>query len=210
MIKEAEISLESNIAKESKLNPKKLWKYIRSRTKPRSNISHLVNTKTGKLTENEKEQADVLAKQFSSVMVNEPDGELPDISDKELITPPLSSIHVTEEMVLKKLKNLDPSKSPGPDEIHPRVLKETSTAIAPALTVLYNNILTSHDVPEDWRTAIITAIFKKGSKSDPGNYRPVSLTCIICKILESIIYDFIIEHLTKNNLLKKSVWNHQQ
>ena len=204
MIKEAEISFESNIAKESKLNPKKLWKYIRSRTKPRSNISHLVNTKTGKLTENEKEQADVLANQFSSVMVNEPDGELPDISDKELITPPLSSIHVTEEMVLKKLKNLDPSKSPGPDEIHPRVLKETATAIAPALTVLYNNILTSHDVPEDWRTAIITAIFKKGSKSDPGNYRPVSLTCIICKILESIIYDFIIEHLIKNNLLTKS------
>ena len=204
LIKEAEISFESNIAKESKLNPKKLWKYIRSRTKPRSNISHLVNTKTGKLTENEKEQADVLANQFSSVMVNEPDGELPDISDKELITPPLSSIHVTEEMVLKKLKNLDPSKSPGPDEIHPRVLKETATAIAPALTILYNNILTSHDVPEDWRTAIITAIFKKGSKSDPGNYRPVSLTCIICKILESIIYDFIIEHLIKNNLLTKS------
>ena len=159
LIKEAEISFESNIAKESKLNPKKLWKYIRSRTKPRSNISHLVNTKTGKLTENEKEQADVLANQFSSVMVNEPDGELPDISDKELITPPLSSIHVTEEMVLKKLKNLDPSKSPGPDEIHPRVLKETATAIAPALTVLYNNILTSHNVPEDWRTAIITAIY---------------------------------------------------
>ena len=137
-------------------------------------------------------------------MVNEPDGEIPDIPDKELETPPLSSIHVTEEMVIKKLKKLDPSKSSGPDEIHPRVLKENATELAPALTVLYNNILTSHDIPKDWRTAIITAIFKKGAKSDPGNYRPVSLTCIICKILESIIYDFIMEHLIKNKLLSKS------
>ena len=96
------------------------------------------------------------------------------------------------------------SKSPGPDDIHQRVLKETASAIAPALTALYNNILTSHDIPEDWRTAIITAIFKKGAKSDPGNYRPVSLTCIICKILESIIYDAIMEHLIKNKLLSKN------
>ena len=204
LIEDAEIIFESNIASESKVNPKKLWKYIKSRTKPRSNISHLINNKTGKLTENDKEQAEVLASQFSSVMVNEPDGELPDIPDKVLETPQLSSIHVTEEMVLKKLRNLDPTKSPGPDDIHPRVLKETASAIAPALTALYNNILTSHDIPEDWRTAIITAIFKKGAKSDPGNYRPVSLTCIICKILESIIYDAIIEHLIKNKLLSKN------
>ena len=132
-------------------------------------------------------------------MVNEPDGELPDILDKVLETPQLSSIHVTEEVVLKKLGYLDPSKSPGPDDIHPRVLKEIASAIAPAL---YSNILTSHDIPEDWRTAIITAIFKKGA--DPRNYRPVSLTCIICKILESIIYDAIIEHLIKNKLLSKN------
>ena len=204
LMKEAEILFEENIAKESKTNPKKLWKYIKSRTKPRSNISHLINRKTGKLTETEQEQANVLADQFSSVMVKEPDGELPDIEDKVLKTSPLSYIHITEEMVLKKLKNLDPSKSPGPDGIHPRVLKEIATAIAPALTELYNNIITSHDIPNDWRTATITAIFKKGIKSDPGNYRPVSLTCIICKILESIIYDAIIEHLIKNNLLSKS------
>ena len=136
-------------------------------------------------------------------MVNETEGALPDIPDKILETSPLSSIHITEEMVLKKLKNLDPSKSPGPDDIHPRVLKETATAIAPALTILYNKIITSHDIPDDWRTATITAIFKKGAKSDPGNYRPVSLTCILCKIFESIIYDAIIEHLIKNNSSQK-------
>ena len=163
-----------------------------------------MNKKTGKLTVNEKEQAEVLADQFSSVMVKEPDDEIPTIPDKVLQTPILSSIHITEDMVLKKLRNLDPSKSPGPDDIHPRVLKETATEIAPALTILYNNILTSHEIPQDWRSAIITAIFKKGVKSEPGNYRPVSLTCILCKILESIVYDAIIQHLIQNKLLSSS------
>ena len=204
LIKEAEILFESNIANESKVNPKKLWKYIKSRTKPQSKVAHLMNKKTGKLTVNEKEQAEVLADQFSSVMVKEPDGEIPTIPDKVLQTPLLSSIHITEDMVLKKLRNLDPSKSPGPDDIHPRVLKETATEIAPALTILYNNILTSHEIPQDWRSAIITAIFKKGVKSEPGNYRPVSLTCILCKILESIVYDAIIQHLIQNKLLSSS------
>ena len=107
-------------------------------------------------------------------------------------------------MVLEKLKKLDASKSPGPDDIHPRVLKETAPAITPALTRLFNESLKNHTIPDDWKTGIITSIFKKGDKSDPGNYRPVSLTCIICKILESIIFDFIIKHLRKNKLISKS------
>ena len=70
-----------------------------------------------------------------------PNSSIPIIPDKELLTPPLSSITVTDEMVLKKLEKLDPSKSYGPDELHPRVLKEAATAIAPALTILFNNEL---------------------------------------------------------------------
>ena len=102
------------------------------------------------------------------------------------------------------MKGLNPNKSPGEDGIHPRILKEVATSIAPALTKLYNNTLKSHEVPDDWGTALITAIFKKGDKSDPGNYRPVSLTCIICKVLESIIYDHIVQHFIKNKFFSKS------
>ena len=204
LIKEAEQKYENDIAEESKLNPKKLWKYIRSKTRVNTVISPLVDKKTGKLTTNEKEQADVLAQQFASVMVEEPEGEIPRLPNKELKTPPLSSICVTEEMVLKKLNKLDPTKSPGPDKIHPKVLKEAAASIAPALTTLYNNTLKSHEIPDEWRSALIIALFKKGAKSDPGNYRPVSLTCIICKILEAIIYDHIVQHMLTNNLFSKS------
>ena len=200
LLKEAEKKLELDIANDAKLNPKKLWKYVKSKTKVKSSMSPLHNKSTGKLTENEKEQADVLADQFASVMVEEPNEEIPKLADRDLKTPPLYNINITEEMVIKKLKNLNAAKSPGPDGIHPRVLKEIATSIAPALTILYNNTLKHHDVPSDWRTAIITALFKKGDKSDPGNYRPVSLTCIACKILESIIYDHIVKHMIENYL----------
>ena len=204
LVREAEIKFETNIANDAKINPKKLWKYIKSRTKVKSGIASLFNKNTKKLTSNDQEKAEVLARQFASVMVKEPDGETPKLKPRTLLAAPLSSIVITEEMVSKKLKNLDASKSPGPDDIHPRVLKETAPAIVPALTLLFNESLKSHSIPDDWKSGVITAIFKKGEKSDPGNYRPVSLTCIICKILESIIFDFIIKHLRKNKLLSKS------
>jgi hypothetical protein len=59
-------------------------------------------------------------------------------------------------------------------------------------------------VPKDWKTAVVTPIFKKGAKSDPGNYRPVSLTSIPCKIMEGVIKEHMMEHLTKNKLISDS------
>jgi len=60
------------------------------------------------------------------------------------------------------------------------------------------------EVPEDWKLANVTTIFKKGKRSDPGNYRPVSLTSVCCRILESIIRDSMMDHLIKNKLLRDS------
>ena len=59
-------------------------------------------------------------------------------------------------------------------------------------------------VPDDWKAANVTPIFKKGSKSEIGNYRPVSLTSQICKLLEMIIRDSLVEHLDSNNLISAS------
>ena len=64
--------------------------------------------------------------------------------------------------------------------------------------------LNSGLIPNDWKIAHVTPLFKKGSKCECKNYRPVSLTSILCKILESIIKDSIHEHLIKYNLIKNS------
>ncbi|XP_073404440.1 uncharacterized protein [Dendrobates tinctorius] len=65
-------------------------------------------------------------------------------------------------------------KSPGPDELHPRVLKEIAEEIFEPLSIIFENSWRTGEVPEDWRRANVVPIFKKGKKVDPGNYRPVS------------------------------------
>ena len=81
------------------------------------------------------------------------------------------------------------------DELHSKYIP---------LTEIFRKSLRSGEVPEDWRRANITCIFKKGNKQDPGNYRPVSLTSVICKLLESNIREEIMNHLSKHNLLSDS------
>ena len=92
---------------------------------------------------------------------------------------------------LKKLVNLDINKSAGPDQIHPRVLYELRNEIAFPLKLIFEQTIKEEKLPTDWRSGNISAIYKKGSKL--GNYRPISLTCICCKLLESIIRDHIVE-----------------
>ena len=75
----------------------------------------------------------------------------------------------------------------GPDEIHLRVLRELAEVIAELLSIIYQCSLLTGEVPEDWRPANMTPIYKKGCKEDPGNYRPVSLTSVPGKIIEQIV-----------------------
>ena len=76
--------------------------------------------------------------------------------------------------------------------------------MAPALANLYNKSMKEGVVPSDWKEANVTPIFKKGSKSDPGNYRPVSLTSIPCRVMEACMRDRIVKHLEQNNLVSPS------
>ena len=102
-----------------------------------------------------------------------------------------------------KLYNLNKRKSQGPDEVPPRVLWELSKELSVPLSIVFNKSLEDGIIPTEWKNANVVAIFKKGTKSVPGNYRPVSLTCIVCKILESIIRDFVVEHMLDCNLYSK-------
>ena len=190
---------EEDLSKEAKNNPKKLWKYIKSKLKTKTGISPLLKPdKT--LTTNEQEQAEVLSNFFASVLEREPQGELPILPTRQLITPPLEDINITEDKVLKRLKKLNPNKSCGPDQLSPKVIREIAEPLAPALTKLYKSSLTSGIVPDEWKLATISPIFKKGDKKDPSNYRPVSLTCVLGKEMESQIYDAIVDHMLTNKL----------
>ena len=89
----------------------------------------------------------------------------------------------------------------GPDNIHPRLLKECHSELAVPVQMIIQESLRTGMVPTLWKLAKVCPIFKKGDRLDPLNYRPVSLTCIICKICETIIRNKIVEHLESNDLL---------
>jgi hypothetical protein len=73
--------------------------------------------------------------------------------------------------------------------------------ITPILTILFNKSVTTGIVPSDWRTAHVSPVYKKGQKYNPENNRPISLTCICCKLLEHLIVKHIMSHADTHNIL---------
>ena len=196
---------EKNLSEKAKENPKAIWSYIKSKTKTKEGIGDLhldpEDTKSDKTEDNSK-KAKLLVEYFSSVFTKEPDGKVPSPTPV-LVTNDMPYQKIKEEVVLRHLNALKIDKSPGMDKLHPRLLKEIAESLAKPLCIIYNQSLESKTVPNDWKNAMISAIFKKGNKSLAKNYRPVSLTSVVCKIMEKILREFIIEHMKKNNLFSK-------
>ena len=113
----------------------------------------------------------------------------------------ISDLQISPAGVFKQLSQLNPKKACGPDEIPARVLKEVSQSVSCWLSFIFQQSYNCSTVPSDWSNALVTAIFKKGNKSDPANYRPISLTCICCTIMEHIILSHMSKHLSLNNIL---------
>ena len=124
--------------------------------------------------------------------------------------PQCQTLKVTTEGVLKLLRKLNPNQASGPDLLQARSFKELSEEIAPILCNIYQKCLTAESPPppphhhhhhEVWKTASVSTIFKKGERSEANNYRPVSLTCISCKMFEHIIVGNMMRHLDKYDIL---------
>ena len=191
---------EIELAKKVKTNPKAFYAYVSSKQKPKDGVANLLKP-DGSLTENDMEKADVLNAFFSSVFTREDLDNIPPFPSR--CSNVISRIEISEDDMCKKLADLNPTKSCGPDGIHPRVLKELSNELAMPLKMLFDRTMYEGKIPESWKTAEVKPLFKKGAKMKPGNYRPVSLTSIVCKIFESLIRDEVTAHLIRNNLLSE-------
>ena len=202
MMSQARRRYEENICSKSKSKPKVFWSHVRGKMKSASGVSSLLESPNDKssLRHEDREKADILQKQFCSVFTIEPEGELPDFPRRTQQS--IDEIVITKAMVKEKLKGLDTNNSFGPDEIHPKFLKELADDIAEPLSVIMNKTLQESTLPEDWKIAHVTPIYKnKGAQNLAVNYRPVSLTSIVCKLMESILREHIINHLTNLKLL---------
>ena len=112
-----------------------------------------------------------------------------------------NDIAVSKDGVIKLLKGLNPSKALGPDELHPRVLKELATELGPAFAHLFRQSIDTGEIPKEWSLGNICPLFKKSDRSLACDYRPVSLTRVPCKLLEHILCSNIMTHLDEYKLL---------
>ena len=115
--------------------------------------------------------------------------------------PQMPNITVSLNGILKLLKDLNPNKAAGPDQLKPLVLQRLCEVIAPVLHVIYQKSLDTGRVPIDWSIAYVCPLFKKGDTSLASNYRPISLTSILCKVLEHIVTTNVVSHMDQCNLL---------
>jgi hypothetical protein len=197
-----ERNFQYEIAKISKTEPKKFWKYVRSKKETIIGVADIIRVNedgsSSKIT-NDNEKATVFAEYFSKVFTVEGEGSFDRLYPIHIVSP-MPELEITASQVELKLKKLKLDKSPGPDQLHPRVLYEVRELISGPLQLLFDKSINSGELPEDWKLATVVAIHKKGNKSDVKNYRPVSLTCILCKVMESFIRDHIMEHFFINKL----------
>ena len=148
----------------------------------------------GGIAQSESEKAAEFSGQFTDVIIKSEYSQVP-LLDRS--APFMEYIVVTKEGVTKLLKGLYPSKALGPDEFHPRVLKELASEFAH----LFQQSIDSGEIPKEWTLANISPLFKKGDRSLARNYRPVSLTCVPCKLLERIVCSNIMSNLDEHKLL---------
>lgn len=179
-----------------KTDPQKFWRVVNPTAYP---SEPTLLSDQGKALSPE-ESAECFNEFFASVFTE----ELP-LDSLALLKPtihdPFSSITITENGVAQAVQRLPRKTSPGPDGISAKLLKLTCHRSAYLLSLIFQQSLDTGCVPEDWKYAFVKPIYKSGQKSSPNNYRPISLTCISCKLLEHIIYSKIISHLNRNNIL---------
>ena len=178
---------------------KTLWNYVKNCKKDSIGVASLRNCKTGELLTEAKDKAEVLNDQFQSVFSRCTPLALGQLCAQaarllpQAMTPGLQrypampDFTISTNGIKKMLATLKPHKAAGPDCIRPLILKELRDTIAPILQVIFTRSFKTGKLPSDWKKANVVPVFKKGSKQLPVNYRPVSLTCICCKLMEHII-----------------------
>ena len=178
-------------------NQKPFWQWLKSIRSGLCTIPdiHFAN----RILKTAGDKAKALNNFFTSVFTIETTGANPALPPRSLIE--ISCIRFKPDNVCNLLRKIDPSKSPGPDGIPGLLLKEGAPQIAEPLSKLFNPSLATGQLPSDWTRANITPIHKKGSKHLPNNYRPISLTCTVVKIMEHLIHQELSQFLSNNNKL---------
>ena len=122
-------------------------------------------------------------------------------NDQKPETPPFKFEAVTKEFITANLKKFKMKKSSGLDNISPRLLIDSAEIVDGPLTKIINASLTTGIIPDEWKCARVTPIFKKGKKAEMDNYRPIYVLPAASKLLERAVHSQLYFFLSKHQLL---------
>lgn len=201
-VKEARLRYEWDIVTSCKSNPKKIYSYINGQRKIRDKIRAL-SDQSGLIVTNKIEIANMLNNQFYNAFSRDSGAVLPILArkceNKCLVDLRIFSAKNIYEYLIK----LNQDKTPGADGLHPAILKNCALPLSQYLEPIFTNSYLNGTIPRLWKEANISPIHKKGSRLEPSNYRPVSLTSVVSKVMERIIRDRMVSHLEEFNLIAR-------
>uniref|UniRef100_A0A131YPE6 Endonuclease/reverse transcriptase n=1 Tax=Rhipicephalus appendiculatus TaxID=34631 RepID=A0A131YPE6_RHIAP len=175
-------------------NPRKFWNSLSPKRTSCHSIA-LINSDGSSVPGDE--CPDVMNSYFCSVFTNEPFANIPTLPSCNFSS--MSEVIITTQGIANLIDNLKLSSAPGPDDITAKALKGTKSQSSRFLQLIFTQSVASSTIPNDWKISHVVPIHKSGSRSTPCNYRPISLTCIPCKLLEHILYSSIASHLDKHS-----------
>ena len=178
----------------------KFFRYANSKFTHKPSIGPLQDA-NGNKTIDPQVKADLLSKFFQSQFTTD-NNILPDIHPRTTDAG-ISNIVFTPLLVSRIIKKLNVRSAGGPDGIPSLFFKNTCASLCQPVAFLFQILFNEGCLPPIWRQAFITSIYKKGDSTLPSNYRPISLTCTICKIMESIIKDQLMSYLLSKGLINK-------
>ena len=181
-------------------NKLKFYKFMKKRQNLKSGVSPLIDISNNNILFSDLDKANTLNSYFSSIQQND-NGNLPEFYN--LTKQKFDNIDLIREIIKIFLNRLKITHTFGTDVISSSMLKLLSNELCRPLYIIFNSSLLSGNIPKIWKKSIITQIFKKGEPSNSNNYRPISITCVMCRVLERIISKQLIFYLKSNNLLTK-------
>ncbi|BHF74856.1 hypothetical protein SprV_0501794400 [Sparganum proliferum] len=201
LVYKARQDFEGNLLNYAGENPKLFFNYIRQSTRNRDPIP-MIKRDDGVELYKDDEKTEHLSRFFQSVFTR--DVAVPADHYNVDDVPKIDSVVLTKAIVQQELLKLKEAKSPGPDEIPAKLLKELVTELAEPLCLLFQASLDEGRLPPEWKTAWISPIHKSGSRASANNYRPVSLTSICCKVMGRIIKRELMRFLEQHHLLSNA------
>ena len=196
-IQQTKVRYERNKFLDRTRSKRAFFSYLDSKTKNRANIPNL-QSDTG-ILKSDQDKANAFMNQFSSVYT--PDNNQVPSFPQVLPENSLNNINITEQDVFLAMSSLAGKKSCGPDQIYTHFLYNTRAHLTRPFYLLFMASLITAQIPDDWKEAHVVPVYKRNKRpAIPSSYRPISLTSVTCKLLESIVLKKLINYFNAEGI----------